>query len=378
MQSATAISVFEQLGVKPVINARGHNTVLGGSTPSARVKAAMDQADRYFVEMKDLLERSGQIVADLLGAEAAYITPGAAAAMALGTAACITGTDVEKMARLPDTTGLKNRVILQFNQQYSYQRACTIVGTQLVLVGDERGTTKDQLAAALDDRTACVLYPAHLEDAAGVLHLETVLEMAHQRGIPVLVDAAGQVYPIERFKSYPRMGCDLIAFGGKYIGGFNSSGILCGRKALIDAAVPQGFIGFETQTQRRGFGRPLKLDRQEIIGLVVALQDWMTMDHDRRLADLERRLDTVRRQVEGLPGVTVSLIRGIGSSPRTLEIAIDPRTARRDSAAVIEGLRDGSPSIAVGAIEGGLRINVATVWEGDEEIVGRRLRALLQ
>ncbi|TAK25756.1 MAG: aminotransferase class V-fold PLP-dependent enzyme [Chloroflexota bacterium] len=377
MQAATLTSVFEEIGVRPVINARGHMTVLGGSTPSPRVRAAMDQADRYFVDMQDLLAKSGEIVARLLGAEAAYITPGAAAALALGTAACVTGNDIDKMAQLPDTSGLKNRVVLQAKHQYQYQRACTIVGTKLVLVGDESGTTADQLRVALDEATACVLYPAHLENEPGVLSLPAVIEIAHARGVPVLVDAAGQVYPIERFKSYPRMGADLIAFGGKYFGGVNSSGILCGKKSLIDAAVPQGFIGFETMTQRRGFGRPLKLDRQEIIGLVVALQEWMAMDHEARLATFERRLGTIRRQIEGLPGVSIELIRQQGSSPRLLDVRIDPAGARRNAAAVFAGLRDGNPSIAVRPMNDAIQINVATVWEGDEEIVGQRLRQLL-
>src|SRR5262245_13856231 len=137
MQAATATSIYEELGLKPVINARGNQTVLGGSTPSPRARAAAEQAERYFVDMKELLARTGEIVAGLLGVEAAYITPGAAAAMALGTAACVTGTDIDKMAQLPDTTGLKNKVVMQHKHQYSYMRAPTIVGPKLHFVGDE-------------------------------------------------------------------------------------------------------------------------------------------------------------------------------------------------------------------------------------------------
>ena len=136
MQAATATSIYEELGVKPVINARGNATVLGGSTPSPKVKAAMEQAERYFVDMQDLLAKTGEMIAGLLGVEAAYVTPGAAAAMALGTAACVTGTDIDKMAQLPDVTRLKNRVLLQHNHQDPYQRAVTIVGPKLQIVGD--------------------------------------------------------------------------------------------------------------------------------------------------------------------------------------------------------------------------------------------------
>src|SRR5205823_4290269 len=184
--------------VKAVINARGLNTVVGGGTPSPRMREAMDRFDRYYVDMKDLLEKTGEIVARTIGAEAAYITPGAAAALTLGTAACITGDDVEKMAALPDTTGLKNRVVIQANHTNQYDRAVTIVGTKLIEVGDKSGTTREQLESALNDPVACVLYAAHLEGAPGVLPLDRVLEIARGKGVPVLVDAAGQIYPIDR------------------------------------------------------------------------------------------------------------------------------------------------------------------------------------
>src|SRR5947208_12807711 len=151
MQSSPTASIYEQLGVRPVINARGFNTVVGGGTPSPRMREAMERMDRYYVDMRDLLEKTGQIIARLLGAEAAYVTPGAAAALALGTAACITGDDLEKMALLPDTEGMKNKVLIQASQTYQYDRSVTIVGARLVEVGDTSGTTAEQLAAALTD-----------------------------------------------------------------------------------------------------------------------------------------------------------------------------------------------------------------------------------
>jgi L-seryl-tRNA(Ser) seleniumtransferase len=377
MQTATRLDIFDEIGVKPVINARGHATVLGGATPSGRVKEAMEAADRYYVDMRELLERSGEIIAGLLECEAAYVTPGAAAALALGTAACITGDDVEKMARLPDTADLKNRVLIQKGHRYPYERTVTIVGTKLQEIGSDAGTTPAQLEAALGPKVANVLYPAYLEGRPGTLSLDQVIEIAHGKGVPVLVDAAGQVYPIELFKSYTRRGADLVAFGSKYFGGVNSAGILCGKKALVDAAVPQGFIGFETVTNRKGFGRPLKLDRQEIVGVTVALQEWMTMDHDRRLARQEQRLATVSRAVAGLAGVSTEVVKSEGAAPRVLRVAIDPARARRSAEAVAEALRDGSPSIVVSPASEAIVVNVSTVHEGDEELIARRLRELL-
>jgi D-glucosaminate-6-phosphate ammonia-lyase len=373
----TATSIYEELGVTPVINARGHNTVLGGSTPAPRVKEAMERAERYYVDMQELLDKAGQIVAELLEAEAAYVTPGAAAALALGTAACITGEDVELMARLPDTVGLRNRVVIQKRHHYSYERATTIVGTTLIEVGDDAGTTAEQLAAALRPDVANVLYPAHLEGTPGTLSLAEVIEIAHSTGVPVLVDAAGQVYPLERFTGYTRLGADLVCFGAKYFGAPNSSGILCGRKDLVEAAGRQGFIAFETTTARRAFGRPMKLDRQEIIAVVVALREWMAMDHEGRLAELERRLRTIGRRLEGLPGVSLEYVRQEGSAPRVLRVAIDPAAASRNADAVVAGLRAGSPAIYVRAEPDAIQLNAATLWEGDEEVVAQRLHALL-
>lgn len=373
----TLTSVYEELGVTPVINARGHQTVLGGSTPSPRVKAAMDRADRYYVDMAELLARSGEVIAGLLGAEAAYVTPGAAAALALGTAACITGADLEKIARLPDTAGLKHRVVIQKRHRYPYDRAVTIVGTKLLEAGDGAGTTAEQLDAALGPEVAVVLYPAHLEGAPGTLPLRQVLEIAHRRGLPVLVDAAGQVFPLERFTGYTRQGADLVAFGAKYFGGPNSAGILCGRKDLVEAAALQGFIGFETVARHRAFGRPLKLDRQEIVAVVVALQDWMALDHARRLAELERKLHVIGDPLEALPGVALEYLEREGSSPRLLRIRLDPARARRSAAEVAAGLRADRPAVLVGEEADALLVNPSTLWDGDEEIVAARLRALL-
>src|SRR5262249_14699440 len=154
--------IFAAIGIKPLINARGHQTVLGGTTPSARVKEAMEAAERYYVDMAELLRRSGEIISELIQCEAAYVTPGAAAAMALGSAACVTGTDLDKMAQLPDTTGLKSRVIIQNAHRYSYDRAVTVPGPKLRVIGDENGTRPEELEEALDADVSCVLYPAHL------------------------------------------------------------------------------------------------------------------------------------------------------------------------------------------------------------------------
>lgn len=376
--SAPTTSVFEQLGVTPVINARGNNTILGGTTPSARVRRAMQDAETYYVEMQELLDRSGELIARLLGSEAAYVTPGAAAAMALGTAACMTGSDPEKIGRLPDPTGMPSTVLIQHGHHYHYERAVTVPGAHLMGVGDEHGTTAAQLHAALGPDVATVLFPAHLEGAPGTLSLEEVVKIAHAHDVPVLVDAAGRVYPLDSFHSYAAS-ADLVAFGAKYLGALNASGILCGRKDLVAAAAMHGFIGFETVAWEKSFGRPLKLDRQTIVAVVAALQEWLETDHEARLARYDQRLQAMAAELEGAAGVTLSFVHGDGPAPRVLRLALDPAQARHDVNGVISGLRAGSPAIAVGREgDAAILINPVTLREEDDGIVASRLGVLLQ
>jgi L-seryl-tRNA(Ser) seleniumtransferase len=372
--SATASAgAFEHLGVKAVINARGNNTVLGGSTPSARVHRAMMEAERYYVDMQQLLERSGARIAQLLGAEAAYVTPGAAAAMAIGTAACMAGADPDKVAQLPDPTGMPNTVLIQAGHHYHYEHVVTVPGAKLREVdGTEAG-----LQAALGPHVANVLFPAHLDGAPNTVRFERVIEIAHAHNVPVLVDAAGRIFPLELFRRYAQSGADLVAFGAKYIGALNGSGILCGRRDLVSAAAMHGFIGYETMAWEKSFGRPLKLDRQTIVAVVAALEEWLEMDHDARLRGYERRLEAMRSELDGAPGVSLEILSGDGPAPRTLRIALGPG-ARYDAQGLANALMSDTPAIAVGrAGDNAVLINPVTLREEDDATVASRLGRLL-
>jgi D-glucosaminate-6-phosphate ammonia-lyase len=328
--------------------------------------------------MQQLLERSGAPIADLLGAEAAYVTTGAAAALALGTAACMAGTDPDRIARLPDTSGLPNTVLIQAGHHYHYEHVVTVPGAKLVEVGDTRGTTAAQMETALDGQVATILFPAHLDGAPDTLSLEHVLNIAHARRIPVLVDAAGQVYPGDKFTGYARAGADLVAFGAKYIGALNASGILCGRRELVNAASMHGFIGFETTAWGRSFGRPLKVDRQTIVGVVAALQEWLETDHDTRVANYEKRLDAMAAELEGAPGVSIRLVRADGAAPRVLQLTVDPLRARLDAGGIVNALLAGNPAIALRhAGDNVITINPATLGEEHDGLVVSRLGALV-
>jgi L-seryl-tRNA(Ser) seleniumtransferase len=367
--------IYEQLGVKPIINAAGNLTLLGGSRPAPKVLAAMEEANRGFVDMEELLRRSGALIAEMLGAEAALVTPGCAAAIALGAAACVSGSDPEKVNRLPDTTGMKNEILIQTRQRYKYDRCVTLCGARLVEVGDERGTSVAQLEAAITDRTAAIHYFAPGGDE-GVLSMEEAIRIGGARGVPVLVDAASQIYPLERMRGYPASGAGLVCFGAKYFGACNSTGILCGRKELVDAAFLHSFIGFETSGMR-SLGRPLKVDRQEVVAVVVALQEWFAMDHTARLAAHQRKAQLLRQALESVPHVALewtSDARGLDSGVR---LTLDEAALGKTAAQAIQALRDGTPSIWVRGSGATFRINVSLLTDEEVDTVARRVREIL-
>ena len=367
--------IYAELGITPVINARGNATVLGGSRLGPLLLGVMEEANRHFAYMEELLERTGQIVAELLGCEAAYITPGCAAALALGAAACATGADPQKMARLPDTTGMRHELLIQARQRFKYERAATIVGPRLREVGDAQGTTARQLEDAIGPETAAVLFPAHLDGTEGTVELAEAIAIAHRHGVPVLVDAAGQIFPPQRMSSFTKMGADLVGFGAKYFGAPNSTGLLVGRRDLVEAAVQQGFMGFELG-DGSVFGRPLKVDRQEAIAVVVGLREWLTMDHEARIARDQDRLDRIAAAVEGIPGVSTSVAPGRFFGAPGLQVRLDA-SARYTAEGLATALREGRPSITVNREDDSLLLVAGPLAEGEEEIVARRLRELL-
>ena len=367
--SEEARALYADMGATPVINALGPRTLLGGSSPHPDIIAAMELAGRYYVDMDAFLASTGRIVADLLGAEAALITPGCAAALVLGTAACITGSDPEKMARLPDTTGMPNQVVIQKAQRYKYDRMVRLPGVTLVEAGTEQGTTADELAAAIGPQTAALLYPA-IDNEAAIVPLDAAIDIAHARDVPVFVDAAFRVYPLDGLTRYIAAGADLVGYGAKYVGAPNSSGILCGRADLIAAAHLHSFACFETR-DLEGVGRPLKIDRQEVVGVVVALRRWLAMDHDARNQRDTRRAEAVRQHLGELPHVQSSV-----NGP-SLTLTLDEQALGQTAADIEEALRNGNPSVWLSAAPSQLHLSMPTVSDGDEELLAARVREVL-
>lgn len=374
-------TIFDALGSRPVINARGIYTDLGGSRLSPRVWAAMERANQWFVDMPDLLDATGTRIARLIGAEAARVTPGASAGIVLAVAACIAGNDPDARDRLPDTTGMRNAVLIQRRQRYRWDRVVSLAGARLVEVGDDAGTTEAQITEALG-AAAAVLVPGHLDGAAGALPLGDVICLAHAHDVPVIVDAAYLNYPIGRFGSFPRAGVDLAIFSAKYFGGPNTGGFVCGRADLVATIAALDFTRHGTRNDRLAFGRPFKLDRQLVVGVVEALHEWLEMDHAARFEGYERRVQRIAAPLRDLPGVALTpmfftMEEELEPEPvNCLVVRVGPESGT-SAARVDANLRTGNPAILVHLRDDALIVDVEVVDDAEAETIGRRLRAEL-
>lgn len=370
-------NIYAQLGIRPTINATGHVTILGGSTLSTGVMAALNAANAAFAPMDQVLDRTGAAIAQMVGTEHAYVASGCFAALVLGAAGIMAGDDPERIARLPDTTGMKDEFLLQKPTRYRYDRCVSVPGGKLVEVGDAQACTPDQLAAAIGPQTAAILFFARGEKLfPNTVGLAQTIQIAHQAGVPVLMDAAGEIFPVERMHELATSGADLLTFGGKYLGSGNSTGILCGRRDLVHAAGRNGFTEYEFQNNR-AIGRGYKIDRQEVLATTVALQEWLTMDHEERLHRDAARLQIVQNGLADLPHVRVQEMWEQEGGPwMRLHVSWDQSRVGKSPTQVEQALRDGDPSVWVRP-EGsdGLFIAAHTLAEGEAEIVMARLRA---
>ena len=366
---------YKNLGVRPVINAGGNTTLWGGSTSSIKVRQAMEESSDNYVEMDELMQNSGHYIATMLGVENAYVTSGCAAAMILSAAACMAGVDPKKTASLPSTTGMKNEIVFQKQQQYPYQRMFSVPGSELVLVGDDKQCTVDQLYDAINPNTAAVAYVYHSELYQSNLTIEEVVRVAHSKDVPVIVDAAGQVYPLDRFTRIAQA-ADLVCFGAKYFGAPHSTGVVCGRGDLIQSVAAQGFIGFETGG-RRSLGRGYKVDRQEIVGEVAAMDEWFSLDHEERILDYGAKLNIIQRSLDLIPKVFTEIRRYDSHYQIGLHISFDNSDV--DNIHSLSGsLLEGNPRIRVRVDDDNtIAIIPHTLNHGEESIIASRLTDIL-
>ena len=371
-------AIYKELGAKPVINATGSVTLLGGSTPVPEVKEAMDAADSAYIPLIDLQKAAGKIVANALGVPAAYFTSGAGSALTLVTAAMMAGDDDDKIQQLPNTAGMKDEILIQKRQRYWYDRCLELAGAKLVEFGTDEGTTEQDLIDAIGPNTVAVHYYAHEQDPAdpNILSLETLIRIGHEKGIYVTVDAAGQIYPLENFGKYVRMGADFQCIAAKYMGAPHSTGFALGTEEMIHKISLQSFTGYETR-RIRGVGRPQKMDRQEIVGVVAAVRRWMSMNHEDRLAQSEQMSNELAAPLKGVPGVKVEMNQNIiGHQPFGVFVDVDPEVTGMTNQQVVDALREYDPPIWTRVPDGASKItlHVFGLSEGQPALVGKAIR----
>jgi seryl-tRNA(Sec) selenium transferase len=353
-------AIYARLGVRPVINAAGIYTDLGGSVLSPTVRAAVHEVNGTFASMTELLDRTGERLAELLGVEAARVVPGASAGIALSVGACMTRANGPLMEQLPDTTGMRSGVLMQPGHRYKYDRCARMTGAHIV-EGD----------LSSFENVACVLHPAHLDGRNDTLPLAEVTRRAHEHGIPVVVDAAYMSYPTDLIASYGEQGADLTAFSAKYFWGPNAGGFVYGTRELIDAVAQIDFTRFESGPHLI-FGRAFKLDRSAVAGTVLALEEWLELDHDARWASYRARGERLAAEVGGSTAQFTLDERLVPEPPNSFVVDVGDRA---DELAAT--LAAGNPSIVCVAMDGKLVFCLETVAEADEPLLVERLRAAL-
>jgi len=374
-------SIFDRLGVKPVINASGIYTDLGGSKLSPQLWADLTQLNEYYVRIPELLEKTGASIAGLVGTQAARVTPGASAAIALSVAACMTGEDGPSWEQLPDTSGLRNEVVMLCAQlqAYKYATCVRMPGARIVTAGDGTGTSLAQIEAAFSPRTAALFMPAHLEGLGGTPSLKTLAQIAHARGIPVVVDAAYMNFPPQIMCSYSQAGADLVCFSAKYYGGPNAGGFVAGKADLMRAVEGLDFTRFESGKYRT-FGRPFKMGRYEIAATTLALHAWFQADHEARLHGYRERALTLQRLLGSLPGIATALRcftldERLAADPVNCLVLSFAAGAKITATGLCAALAAGSPEIAAVQEAGQVLLVTETLEAAHLGVIAERVRA---
>jgi len=381
------MGLYEKIGVKRMINAGGHATVRGGSTIGKEVVDAMLEANTSFVDMWELQKQTGKIIAEICGAEAGWITPGCFAALVLSAAACMAGKDREKIRKIPDTSGMKNQIILQRSHRYGFDRAMEVPGGRFVIVGDKNSCSPQMIESAINEKTAAILYLSFVAfsyaiptsrraELEGSVPEEEVIKIGKKHGVPVIVDAAHDFYPLDLVRRPISMGADLACYGGKYINAPHSTGFVVGRKDLIESVAMQSFIGFH-QHRSRALGRGYKLDRQEIVGLTAALQHWMNMDHKKRIEAKHKKVRYLKSKLVNIPGVKIEDIPD-GAMFFGFRIVLENKTAEETKELYEKDIRGGNPKIELyGSGDNGLIVNVVALQERNVKPLTERLYSIL-
>jgi len=366
--------IYDDLGVRKFINGHATVTFLGGSLMPAEVTKAMADAARHFVEIDELQEKTGQRIAEWTHNDAAYVSCGAAAGLVLSTAACITGLDPEKRSRLPLTEGMKNEVIVHKKGRVSYDFAVRQAGGVIVEIGTDDGATAEDLENAINERTAEILYFYNASRIDGQIPLESGIEIAESHRIPLIVDAAAQIPPVENLWRFTGMGASLALFsGGKGLRGPQSSGLIVGNRDLIKACAFNG-------CPRPFIGRPMKAGKEEIIGLMTAIRLYLDLDHDELMDAYERQVQYVLDNLASYRNVSAkrSFPSEAGQPMPRAEIQLDEDALGITRDEFLGRLKSATPGIVLAPAGGaGVYVNPQTLTPGEESIIVQKIREIL-
>lgn len=352
-----ATMTYEDLGVRRVINGRGTVTVLGGSVMPAEVVAAMVDAARSHVHFPDLQRKAGAKIAEMIGVPAAMISCGAASAMTCGTAACLHRGDRKKATQLPDVTDIPNEIISQKAHRCGYEAQMWLTGARTVWV-----ETREELEAAISDKTAMMFF-LNKAEPKGQIKREEWVEVAKKHDIPTLNDAAADVPPKERLKGYVDEGFDLVVFsGGKGLTGPQASGLLLGREDLVDAA-------WLSISPAGGIGRGMKVGKEEIIALVVALERFVALDEQAEIAGWNARARWLAEALQGVPGLSAQYAENT-SGYADVDLSWDEEAIGLSVRDFKQRLHDGEPRV----IYDGTTLRTRLLRDGEAQLVAERVQ----
>ena len=364
---------YEELGVTTVINCEGTMTTLGGSLPHPDLEAVMTMAGRHFVSIPELEVAAGKRIAEMLKLPdgcTALVTSGAAAAIQSGLAGILTGGNETLIRQLPDLTGMKSEVIIQKSHRNPFDHQLRSTGVKLIEI-----ETADQLRAAVSERTA-MMHFSNFANAAGRIKVDEWVKLGKEFNIPCMNDAAADTPPVSHLWDYTHMGYDLVTFsGGKAIRGPQCAGLLIGRKELVANALLNNSPHEDT------LGRSQKVGKEEIVGMVKALELFLAEDHDALAREWQDRLERISIEIRNVPGVSTSFfVPDIANHVPHMSITWDTARIPLSPQQASKLLRSSTPSIVLGAGEErpGLAMNSFMLQPGEDKIVALQLSRLLR
>jgi D-glucosaminate-6-phosphate ammonia-lyase len=367
LTASSPSSLYASLGLKPVINGVGVVTVLGGSIMPPEVIRAMEEASRFFIPLPELEKRVGARIADLLQAPAAMVTCGAASAITVGTAACLSQGNPAKLRQLPNRDGVKYEVIQQKSHRSGYEHQMELCGAKIMTV-----ESRQDLESAINERTGMMFFLNKAEHD-GQITCDEFIRIGRERGIPTMNDAASDATPKENLWKYTKQGFDLVIFsGGKALRGPQSTGLLLGRKDLIEASFP-------AMSPFGGIGRGMKVGKEELCGVLAAVERYLKVDHAAEYRELESRVASIRTALKAVKGVeTDRHVPVIANEVPHVTVEWDETARGLTAQQVVEKLQAGDPPIHVQRPAKGKLLISVWMMRGDEhKVVGRRLRDIL-